>query len=80
MEALKIAKNKASDYAMAIDQKIGNAIHIEEKNNVLRSEISNNSSVIQGYSYIKDKKFSPPNFQKIMLSTSIFIKFKLIQS
>jgi len=78
IEALKIAKNKASDYAIAIDQKIGKAIYIQENNALINSNyntiISNSSS-----SYSSEKSvFSSPDFQKITLSASVSVKFKLI--
>lgn len=79
IEALKKAKNKASDYALAIDQKIGNAIYIHENETSTHSNynnvIANSSST---YKLESKGIFQSPDFQKIILSASISVKFKLI--
>ncbi len=79
IEALKTAKNKALDYATAINQKIGNALHIHENDLLTNSNydplISNSSHF---YSEKENKVLSNPNFQKITLKASVSVKFKLI--
>lgn len=84
IEALKVAKTKASDYANAVSQKIGKAIHIKEDSNDNLNFLANNSIKIRGNSssiYNSDSKneyYKTPGFRKIKLIASISVKFKLI--
>jgi len=80
IEALKVAKTKASEYAEAINQKIGNAIHIIENKNDNLNFISNNSIQLRGVSSnlygsrSNDNLFKTPEFRKIKLTASVQVK------
>lgn len=84
LKALKIAKEKANDYANAVEQTIGKAIFIREQTldlNVLSG--SSNGIHVRGYSqnYQAESikaKIQDLNLQPILISEAIHAKFILI--
>lgn len=79
INALKVAKEKASEYAIAIGQSIGNAIHIQELNNNYSNILASQSNGIQalGYSIGYNEKISNLNLQTIKLIAIVQVKFIL---
>ena len=79
INALKVAKEKASDYAMAIDQNIGNAIHIQELSTNNYSAIRGSNSNGYHVSNIPSGKenISNLNLQTIKLIAIVQVKFIL---
>ena len=83
LKALKIAKEKASEYALAIDQTIGRALYIQESNiNSYNNYEYNqlNEVVVVGYgSKRKDDKESFQNiqFSKINITAKVLVRFEL---
>jgi len=79
IKALQIAKEKASEYASAIGQSIGNAIHIQENyNNYSINGVNEVQSL--GYAsvnHLEEDKINNLNFQTIKLSASVQTKFIL---
>ncbi len=83
MNALKIAKEKATDYAKAIDQTIGKALFIQESNtyNNNNYNYSNtlNEVIIVGYTSYKSEedKFQDIQFSKINITATVLTRFEL---
>ena len=85
LKALKAAKEKANDYAKAINQSIGKALFIQETQNSLNSNLYGNNLgmlnevVITGYgSRSKQEKIHDLNLKSITISASVLTKFSLI--
>ena len=82
IKALQVAKEKASEYANAIGQSIGKAIHIQESFNDYYSNtlaVANNVQ-IRGYASeggLKKDKITNLNLQTIKLSATVQTKFIL---
>ncbi|MEP1488163.1 MAG: SIMPL domain-containing protein [Algibacter sp.] len=84
LKALKVAKEKANDYANAIDQNIGKALFIQEQN----ADINNlngyaNGIQVRGYSSnYRDEslkiKIQDLNIKSIIVSATVLTKFALI--
>jgi len=80
INALKVAKEKASDYAIAINQNIGNAIHIQEiQTNNISNNIYGQANAIQvrGYTSEYKENISNLNLQTIKLTAIVQVKFTL---
>ncbi len=85
LKALKIAKEKATDYALAIDQTIGGALYIQENSNVnITNQLSGyaNGIVIRGASSIygsraRKEYMSDIQFSKINISAAVLARFEL---
>ena len=76
IKALQVAKEKATQYATAIEQSIGKAIFIKENyNNSYANGI--NSVELKGYAKLEKEKINNLNFQVIKLSSSVQAKFIL---
>ncbi len=82
-KAIKVAKKKASNYAEAIDQAIGKALHIQEgrlndfSNNYLANTVLE-EVVIIAYNNKPEKKVFPKlNIKKITISATVEVKFEL---
>lgn len=77
IEAIKIAKSKAEDYALALDQEIGKAIHIEELQG-MNHIVSNQSNTFGSNGTIRYKEeYSQIPLRKITIKSSIQVKFIL---
>jgi len=76
LKALKVAKEKANDYASAIDQTIGKAIFIQEKQNNYYSYANTTNVKIRGYAAEMDP-IENLNFKVITLSASVLARFIL---
>ena len=86
VDAIKAAKEKASDLAMAIDQNIGRALFIEEierNNNYISNTLSGKaagvtirSSRSSGNSFL-DSRTLDVEFEKIKIEYSILCRFEL---
>lgn len=75
INALKAAKDKAKEYAKAIDQEIGKALFIQEQDQYYAQPISQYSNIaVQRY---KEDKFEDLSFQKIKITTSVLTRFEL---
>ncbi len=83
IKALKVAKEKASDYATAINQTIGKALFIQEQttNNFNSLNGNANSIIIRGHnSYgtkFKQEKIQDLNIKSITITASVMAKFSL---
>lgn len=79
IKALKIAKEKAIGYASAIDQKIGNALFIQEIINNSSAYRNTSNVVIRGYTsgYSKNDKIENLQINKITLKSTILARFTL---
>lgn len=80
LKALKMAKEKANDYAKVLEQTIGKALFIQEQNHNANNTnaFANNISVVgYGTSYEKEKKLNI-NIRNITVSATILAKFTLI--
>jgi len=84
LKALKVAKEKANDYATAIDQSIGKALFIQEQNSTNFSSLAGNANgiMIRGYgsSYgarTKQEKIQDLNIKSIIITASVMAKFSL---
>ncbi len=83
LKALKVAKEKAKNYAEAIEQNIGKALFIQEQNvpnynNRNYGLNTLNEVVIRGYgSFKKDKIQNNITFRKIKITASILARFEL---
>lgn len=82
LEALKTAKNKASDYAAAIDQSIGNALFIQEVNNYNNYRYDSNTLnevVVTAYGTkaSKAEEIVDLNIKPIILKSTILARFTL---
>lgn len=85
LNALKIAKEKATQYANAIDQSIGKALFINEIQNSLNGNLYGNSLgvlnevVVIGYgTESKKEKIHDLNFKPIIVKATVLAKFILI--
>ena len=82
LKALKVAKEKANDYAEAINQTIGKALFIKELNTP--APYGNNSNVlnevvITAYgSRSKEEKIQDLNLKSIIIKATVLVKFTLI--
>ncbi len=83
IDAIKIAKEKASEMTEAIGQKITKAIHIQENTSNLYTNFNVANIMVQGSrsfspSYDEDKIDLPTiEFQKIKLSYSVLARFEM---
>ncbi len=84
LKALKVAKEKANDYATVINQTIGKALFVQEQatNNLNRLNGNANGIVIRGYSNIygsrsKQEKIQDLNIKTITIAASVKAKFSL---
>jgi len=80
LKALQVAKEKANDYANAINQTLGKAIFISEKQNAYRNNLYannlniSNEVVTRGY---QQDKIENLNLKSIKISASVLAKFIL---
>ncbi len=81
LKALKVAKQKAHDYAKAIGQTIGNALHIQEKhfNNHLINQITSNTNFRRREyeTQTSFNKIQDLNIKSIIIKESVIAKFAL---
>lgn len=84
LKALKIAKEKATNYAEALNQTLGKAIFIQEIHNSQTSNLYNNSFgmlneiVVTGYGASeKQEKIQDLNFKTITITATVMAKFIL---
>lgn len=81
LKALKEAKEKALEYAMAIDQSIGNALFIQESNNNdLPSNALHGANILTtgyGREKIREAQFPSLQISKIIISETVLAKFIL---
>lgn len=81
LKALKTAKEKANDYALAIGQTIGKALFIQETNNsIMPNLMLANTAVGVNYNApyrTEAKKIENLNLQPIILKESVMAKFIL---
>ncbi len=83
LKALKAAKEKANNYATAINQTLGNAIFIQEITNPINNRLYTNNSnmlneiVVVGYGTTKKEKIQELNIKSITISASVKAKFVL---
>lgn len=84
LKALKVAKEKANDYATVINQTIGKALFVQEQatNSLNRLNGNANGIVIRGYSNIygsrgKQEKIQDLNIKTITIAASVKAKFSL---
>ena len=84
LKAIKVAKEKANDYAEAINQTLGKALFIQETQNTLNTNLYANSFgmlnevVVTGYgSRSKQEKIQDLNFKTITISATVLAKFIL---
>ena len=78
IEAVKIAKLKASNYAAAIDQSIGKAIYLSESNqsaNYNSNEFDN--VVVTGYSSKSRASYQNLKISKIKITATVLARFEL---
>lgn len=78
IKAIKIAKEKAQDYATALGQTIGKAIYIEEHqfNHTINSNYSNEVYAV-GYAKKRESSFENIMMHKIPIKSSVQVKFIL---
>lgn len=83
LKALKVAKEKAIDYATAINQTIGKALFIKEQNSISTNGLAGNVNgiIANGYSSygarFKQEKIQDLNIKSITISASVMAKFSL---
>ncbi|PIA81902.1 hypothetical protein BFR04_13205 [Gaetbulibacter sp. 4G1] len=84
LKALKVAKEKANDYATVINQTIRKALFVQEQatNSLNRLNGNANGIVIRGYSNIygsrgKQEKIQDLNIKTITIAASVKAKFSL---
>ncbi len=83
LKALKVAKEKANDYAVAINQTIGKALFIKEitnfSNNRLYANNSNmlNEVIVVGYRTTKKEIIQNLNIKTITVSATVMARFTL---
>ena len=83
VKAIKMAKTKATNYAEAIGQTVGKAIHIQEQHvNTTQNYNQLNEVVVVGYgssSISKNQKFNFENleFSNIIINAQVHVKFQL---
>lgn len=76
LKALKIAKQKAVDYANAINQNIGKALYIQESSNL--STVSNVLSYgLNTKRYASEEVINDLDFKKIIITENILARFTL---
>ena len=76
LKALKTAKQKAVDYANAVDQNIGKALFIQESSNL--SRVSNALSYgINSKGYDSEESINNLDFKKIIISENVLARFAL---
>ncbi|MEP5339381.1 MAG: SIMPL domain-containing protein [Algibacter sp.] len=83
LKALKVAKEKANEYAHVIDQTIGKALFIQEQNHNISNlnGFANNINEINYSSIYKSEsrdKIQNLNIKSIVVSATVFAKFALI--
>lgn len=76
IKALKAAKQKALDYAEAIDQSIGFALYIQEINRNVRHQYLNQIAV-RGYAKDDSEAVNDIDFEKIKIHASVLARFEL---
>lgn len=76
IKALKAAKQKALEYAEAIDQSIGNALYIQEINRNVRPQYLNQIAV-RGYAKDDSEAVNDIDFEKIKIHASVLARFEL---
>lgn len=82
LKALKVAKEKAHNYAEAINQTIGKALFVQEVENQLNSNYNNrlrvlNEVMVSGYGIEKQEKIQDLNLKSISISATVLAKFIL---
>ena len=78
LKALKLAKQKAQDYALAIDQEIGNALHIKENsNNYTINSMGYANASARKYESMDMEAINDIDFKKIIISETVHAKFIL---
>lgn len=81
VSAIKAAREKAEDLALAIDQEIGKAIHIQEQNFQpyrANSNVQMSNIMIRGTSSVEETVVQPEiEFEKIKIEYSIRVSFEL---
>ncbi len=81
VSAIKAAREKAEDLALAIDQEIGKAIHIEEQNFQpyrVNSNVQMSNIMIRGTSSVEETVVQPEiEFEKIKIEYTIRVSFEL---
>lgn len=79
IQALKDAKEKATDYAMAIDQTLGRALYIQENNHNMNYRNNNMLNEVVAYGYAKKEMDQVNNieFKKIKVYASVITRFEL---
>ena len=83
LKALKVAKEKASDYASAINQTLGKALFIKEIPKIINNNYSNglntlNEVVVTAYGRkSKQEKVQDLNLKTIIVSETVLAKFIL---
>jgi uncharacterized protein YggE len=76
IKALKAAKQKAMEYAEAIDQSIGNALYIQEINRNVRPQYLNQIAV-RDYAKDDSEAVNDIDFEKIKIHASVLARFEL---
>ena len=79
IQALKDAKEKATDYAMAIDQTLGRALYIQENNHNMNYRNNSMLNEVVSYGYAKKEMDQVNNleFKKIKVYASVLTRFEL---
>lgn len=78
IKAIKAAKTKAENLTLAINQKIGKAIFIQERNfRTFNKEYANTSLKIKSFSNVEEAALPEIEFEKILLEYEIFARFIL---
>lgn len=82
IKAIKVAKEKASEYAVALNQTIGKAIYVKEIQPNNYGSNSSNNVIIRGYSSLYgnravQQKFENLTINKITLTEKVLVKFIL---
>ena len=75
IKALKVAKQKAEDYANAINQSVGKALFIQESSNIYG--VSNMLSNTISKSYDSQESFADLDIKKIKITENVLAKFIL---
>lgn len=78
LNALKVAKEKAGDYAKAVDQTLGKALFIQEFNNNINMPTIANAMMLKGDSRESaDMVFENLNFKPITIKATVLTRFAL---
>lgn len=81
IKAIKEAKDRAKDYAIAIDQNIGNALYIQEVQQYNSYRYNSNTLdevVVTGYSASENKEvITDLGFKPIIIKSSVITRFAL---